>query len=103
MKEKLVNQDYNVNIDGRNRSGSVWRWVFQLSTVIGIIALTALLLNISNSAFGYVALEAKVDAVTLTADGSALEDQNKDQLIAILKSKISEGAYNKLEKDQSFS
>jgi phosphate transport system permease protein len=102
MKEKLVNPNYNVNIDGRNRSGSVWRWVFQLSTVIGIIALAALLLNISNSAFGYVALEAKVDPATLTVDGSALEDQNKDQLIAILKSKISDGAYNKLEKDQPF-
>jgi phosphate transport system permease protein len=102
MKEKLVNPNYNVDIDGRNRSGSAWRWVFQLSTVIGIIALAALLLNISNSAFGYVALEAKVDPATLTVDGSALEEQNKDQLIAILKSKISDGAYNKLEKDQPF-
>jgi len=102
MKEKLVNPNYNVDIDGRNRSGSVWRWIFQLSTVIGIIALTALLLNISNSAFGYVALEAKVDPTTLTVDGSALEDQNKEQLITILKSKISDGAYNKLEKDQPF-
>ena len=102
MKEKLVNPNYNVNIEGRNRSGSVWRWIFQLSTVIGIIALMALLLNISNSAFGYVALEAKVDPATLTVDGSALEDQDKEQLIAILRSKISNGAYNKLEKDQPF-
>src|SRR5687767_1939503 len=102
MKEKLVNPNYNVNIEGRNRSGSVWRWIFQLSTVIGIIALMALLLNISNSTFGYVALEAKVDPATLTVDGSALEDQDKEQLIAILKTKISDGAYNKLEKDQPF-
>nr|MDQ3006423.1 phosphate ABC transporter permease [Chloroflexota bacterium] len=102
MKEKLVNPNYNVDIDGRNRSGSLWRWIFQLSTVIGIIALAALILNISNSAFGYVALEARVDPATLTADGSPLEDQNKDQLITILKSKISDGAYNKLEKDQPF-
>ena len=102
MKEKLVNPNYNVDIEGRNRSGSVWRWIFQLSTVIGIIALTALLLNVSNSAFGYAALEAKVDPATLTVDGTALEDQNKDQLITLLKSKISNGAYNKLEKDQPF-
>jgi phosphate transport system permease protein len=102
MKEKLVNPNYNVDIEGRNRSGSVWRWIFQLSTVIGIIALTTLLLNVSNSAFGYAALEAKVDPATLTVDGTALEDQNKDQLITLLKSKISNGAYNKLEKDQPF-
>ena len=102
MKEKLVNPNYNVDIEGRNRSGSVWRWIFQLSTVIGILALTALLLNVSNSAFGYVALEAKVDPATLTVDGTALEDQSKDQLITLLRSKISDGAYNKLEKDQAF-
>ena len=102
MKEKLVNPDYNVNIEGRNRSGSIWRWIFQASTVIGIIALTALLLNIMNSALGYAALEAKVDPVTLTADGVALENQTKEQLISVLKANISSGAYNKLEKDQPF-
>ncbi|MCI0551201.1 MAG: phosphate ABC transporter permease PstA [Anaerolineae bacterium] len=94
--------DYNVNIEGRNRSGSTWRWIFQLSTIIGIVALTALLLNIMNSAFGYVALEAKVDPATLTVNGIALQDQSKEQLIELLKSKLSSGAYNKLEKDQPF-
>ena len=102
MKEKLVNPDYNVNIEGRNRSGSTWRWLFQLSTVIGIVALTALLLNIMNSAFGYVALEAKVDTATLAVNGVALEDQSKEQLIELLKSELSSGAFNKLEKDQPF-
>ncbi|MCI0551196.1 MAG: phosphate ABC transporter permease PstA [Anaerolineae bacterium] len=102
MKEKLVNPDYNVNIEGRNRSGSTWRWLFQLSTIIGIIALTALLLNIMNSAFGYVALEAKVDPATLAVNGVALEDQSKEQLTETLKSELSSGAFNKLEKDQPF-
>jgi phosphate transport system permease protein len=102
MKEKLVNPNYNVDIQGRNRSGSIWRGIFQASTVIGIIALTALVFNISNSAFGFVALEAKVDPATLAVNGIALEDQDKEQLIEVLKSKISGGAYNKLEKDQPF-
>lgn len=102
MKEKLVNPNYNVNIEGRNRSGSIWRGTFQLSTIIGIIALTALLMNITNGAFGYVALEAKVDPATLTINGVAPQDQSKEQLIELLKSKLSSGAYNKLEKDQPF-
>ena len=102
MKEKLVNPQYNVNIEGRNRSGSIWRWLFQLSTIIGIIALTALLMNITNSAFGYVALEAKVDPATLATDGVSLEDQSKEQLIELLKSELSNGAYNKLDKDKPF-
>ena len=102
MKEKLINPHYNVNIEGRNRSGSLWRRLFQLSTVIGIVALAALLLNILNSAFGYAALEAKVDPATLAVNGIALEDQNKEQLIELLKSELSSGAFNKLEKDQPF-
>lgn len=102
MKEKLINPHYNVNIEGRNRSGAIWRRLFQISTVIGILALIALLLNILNSAFGYAALEAKVDPATLTVDGVALEDQSQEQLTALLKSELSSGAYNKLEKEQPF-
>jgi phosphate transport system permease protein len=102
MKEKLATPNYNVNIQGRNRSGSIWRLVFQASTILGIIALAALLLNVINSAFGYVVLEARVDPATLAVDGIALEDQNKEQLITVLKANISSGAYNKLEKDQPF-
>lgn len=102
MKEKLVNPDYNVNIEGRNRRGTIWRWIFQASTVIGIIVLTALLLNIVNSVFGYVALEARVDPTTLAVSGTPLEAQSKEQLLSVLKANISSGAYNKLEKDQPF-
>ena len=35
--------------------GKGWQLVLQASTIIGIIALTALLLNIIDGAFGYVA------------------------------------------------
>ncbi|HKG52612.1 MAG TPA: phosphate ABC transporter permease PstA [Anaerolineales bacterium] len=102
MKEKLANPNYNVNIEGRNRGGSIWRWIFQASTVVGILALTALLLNIINGAFGYVALEARVDPATLTVNGTPLESQTKEQLISVLKAHVSSGAFNKLEKDQPF-
>ena len=102
MKEKLANPNYNVNIEGRNRGGLIWRWIFQASTVVGILALTALLLNIMNGAFGYVALEARVDPGTLAVNGTPLENQTREQLISVLKEHISSGAFNKLEKDQPF-
>ncbi|MEW6402326.1 MAG: phosphate ABC transporter permease PstA [Chloroflexota bacterium] len=94
--------DYNVNIEGRHRSGLAWRLVFQVATIVGIIALITLVLTILNGAFGYVALEAKVDPATLAADGVTLEEQSKEQLMSVLQSKISSGAYNKLEKDKPF-
>src|SRR5688572_18696453 len=102
MKEKVIHSDYNVNIKGRRRKGLIWRWMLQLSTIIGTIALLALLLNIINGAFGYAALEAKVDPATLAVYGVPLEEQSKEQLIEVLRSNLSSGAFNKLEHDQPF-
>jgi len=102
MKEKLANPNYNVNIQGRRRNGSIWRRVLQLSTILGIIALVALLLNVINGAFGYTALEARVDPATLAVDGVPLENQSKEQLIGVLQANLSSGAFRKLESDQSF-
>lgn len=102
MKEKLANPNYNVNIRGRSRTGAIWRGILQASTIVGIIALTTLLLNIINGAFGYVALEARVDPATLAVDRVPLEKQSKEQLIAVLQANLSSGAFNKLERDQAF-
>jgi phosphate transport system permease protein len=102
MKEKIIHSDYNVNIKGRRRKGSIWRWILQVSTIIGIIALITLLFNIINGAFGYAALEAKVDPATLAVNGVPLEEQSKEQLTGVLQSKLSGGAFNKLERDRPF-
>lgn len=90
------------NFDGRQRASVVWQFVFRASTVVGILALILLVLNIIDGAFGYAALEYRVDPKTLAVDGIALEDQNKEQLVATLQANISKGAYNKLEKEQPF-
>jgi phosphate transport system permease protein len=92
----------NSNITTRHRTGTAWHIIFQAATIVGILALVALLLNVLNGAFGYAALEYKVDPKTLAQDGVPLEQQSKEQLIALLQSKISKGAFNKLEKDQPF-
>lgn len=94
--------DYAVNLQGRQRAGLMWRALFMSATIVGVLALTALLLNIINGAFGYVALEAKVDPTTLAADGVALESQSKDQLVALLRSRLSAGAFNKLDGEMPF-
>lgn len=97
-----ANPNYNVNIKGRRRNGSVWRRMLQLSTMVGIIALAILLLNIINGAFGYTALEARVDPATLAVNGIPLEEQSKEQLMGVLQANISSGAFKKLERDQPF-
>ena len=52
-------------INGRHRRGTAWRIIFQASTIVGIMALMALLYNILNQAFGLVAVQNKVDARAL--------------------------------------
>jgi len=102
MKEKTIVQGFANNLDARNRKGVIWHVIFQASTVVGILALIALMLNVINSAFGYVAYEARVDPDSLAVDGTALEEQSKEQLVALLQSTLSSGAYNKLDNEKPF-
>lgn len=94
--------EFSGNIKQRNRSGKVWTGIFQLSTIVSIIALGTLLLNIINQSTGYVHYEAKVDPDTLSVNGVSLDEQSKEQLISVLQSNISNGAYNKLEREKPF-
>jgi len=41
-------QEFKHNLAGRHHAARVWHVVFQVSTIVGIIALTALLYNIIN-------------------------------------------------------
>ncbi|MCC6455135.1 MAG: phosphate ABC transporter permease PstA [Caldilineaceae bacterium] len=45
----------------RQRTGAFWAVIFMASTLIGIIALVALLYNVINSAFGFVMIQNEID------------------------------------------
>ena len=96
-------EKFNLDVAGRRRTGLTWRLIFQSATIVGVIALITLLLDITNSAFGYVALEARVNPDTLTVNGLPLEEQSQDQLVELLKSRLSSGAFTKLDHEVSFS
>ena len=101
-KSDLPKIEFSDNVKQRNLLGRVWTGIFQISTIVGIIALGTLLINIINQSTGYVHYEAKVDPDTLSINGISLEEQSKEQLISVLQSNISKGAYNKLERDKPF-
>ena len=84
MKEKAVVEGFSSNLGTRNRKGTLWQVLFQASTIVGIIALIALVLNIVDGAFGYVAYEARVEAPILRASlrmrvDDVLSDYNTTQ------------------------
>jgi len=90
------------NLPGRHRASRIWRYIFLGSTVIGIIFLSALLLNISNGVIGYVAIENKIQPGKLVPAGVTLEELDQDALRSILQANISSGLYRRLDRDIPF-
>lgn len=102
-------QEFKHNLAGRHRAARAWHVMFQVSTIVGIIALTALLYNIINGAFGFVAVQNKVDPQTLVlavegekALDQSLQDLPKESLVAILQANVSKGVFRRLESEQPF-
>lgn len=53
-------------VDRRQRTAQIWKTAFLGATVVGIIALLALLYNVINESFGYVAWQNQIDPSALT-------------------------------------
>ncbi len=86
-------------VAGRYRKAWVWQTAFLSSLLIAIVSLTALLLNVVDGAFGYVAFEYKEDPATISE--KPLQDLSQEELLAILQANLSRGAYNKLNEEKT--
>jgi len=93
---------YTPNLPRRHRRGRFWQVIYALSTAIGIIVLALLLLNIINSAFGYVAIENEVNPTDLAINGYSIDVLHKDDLVYILEQNVSAGIMRRLDNDQPF-
>jgi phosphate transport system permease protein len=102
-RSRKPQMEFSDNVLQRHRSGKVWMGLFQFATVVGILALATLSLNILNQSAGYVHYEAKVDPDTLKVDGFSLEEQTKEQLVGVLQVNLSQGAFNKIDREKAFS
>ncbi len=78
-------------VASRQRQGSIWAYVFMASTLIGIVALLALLYNVVNSAFGYVMVQNEIDPdsivqavqeADLLAVPMLMASENDEELVA---------------------
>lgn len=77
-------------VKGRQRTASWWALTFMGSTLVGIIALTALLYNVLNSAFGYVMVQNEIEPEEIVLqvhkaavlDSSRLTTSESDEEIA---------------------
>jgi phosphate transport system permease protein len=83
----------------RHSIGKIWQVVFASSTLVGIVALATLLLNIFNSAFGYIALENKIQPEQLARNGVPIEEMPKEDLVAVLADHLSQGLMRRFESE----
>ncbi|MBI5296967.1 MAG: phosphate ABC transporter permease PstA [Chloroflexi bacterium] len=81
----------------RYRKAAIWQFLFLSALLIAIIALTALIYNVVDGAFGYIAYEYKAAPTQFTA--TPVSELTKEELLVILKENLSSGAYNKLDKE----
>lgn len=86
-------------VAARYRTAWVWQVVFLSALLIAIASLTALILNVMDGAFGYVAYEYKKDPALVSE--KPLDELNQEELIVLLKANLSRGAYNKLNNEQA--
>lgn len=82
------------NIAKRRRRGQMWQVVFYAATTIAITALIVLLVNIFDSAFGFVLVQNQTEPTELVASGN-LEDLSEAELIAIIEANVSAGVFRR--------
>ncbi len=95
--------EYKHDVEKRNRAGRFWQIVFQISTIIGIIVLSALLINIINSNVGYAAFEYGIHPDSLAQNGTPLEELSTEQLTEIFRENVSQGLYRRYEAEMPYS
>lgn len=94
--------DFKVQLEKRHRVAKIWLALFQLATIFGMVILSALLLNIINSAFGFVAVEYEIEPESLAIQDIPIENLPKEYLVEIVRENISPGLFRGLESKKPF-
>ncbi|CAG1009685.1 Phosphate transport system permease protein PstA [Anaerolineales bacterium] len=91
-------EDFRRLTKSRYFVANLWQAIFLSALLIAIISLTALLYNVVDGAFGYIAYEYKKSPTEFTS--TPVAELTKDELLVILKGNLSKGAYNKLDTEE---
>lgn len=97
--ENHVDNLFEDSLRKRHRKSRIWRVIFQLSTVIGIIALATLILKILNDTMGYAAIEYKQAPASLASGGKSLQEMTCDELWPILAENVSKNRLRTIERE----
>jgi phosphate transport system permease protein len=99
MTQASAREAFAQNLGSRHATGSIWRVVFMVSTILTILFLATLIVSIMDDAFGYVVMMNDVDPSSLIRDGRLLEDQSEAQLRLTLEEHLSPRRFRALERE----
>ncbi len=77
-------ETYTAFVRKRRRTGAFFRTLFLLATILAIVILAVLVLDVANNAFGYVAIQNRIDPETL------IDQYYKNQMLAMPRTLTSE-------------
>jgi phosphate transport system permease protein len=100
MKRDVLTSEFSENLPARHRSGGIWRIVFYVSTLAGIIFLSILLIKIINDTMGYIAVEYGVSPESLAVNGVPVWELPKEDLVLVLQENVTPGRFKTLVKEQ---
>lgn len=103
MNQTALTPHFSTNLPARQRKGKFWLLIFRLTTLLSVLFLLMLLFNIINQAFGYVAIETRVNPASLVAEGRSLDVLEKDELISLLEGNLSAGRITQLNREKAIS
>jgi phosphate transport system permease protein len=93
-------KEFDTRTESRHRNARIWLLIFMAATMVGIVALTALLYNVINGVAGYTVIEYRVEPSSLAFNGVPLEDLEKDQLIQVLEENVSSNVFRTLNQEK---
>ena len=91
-------ESFRKSLSNRYRIASIWQAMFFSALLIAMISLAALLYNVVDGAFCYVAFEYKNVPTEFTA--KPLDDLNEQELLELLNTNLASGAYKKLDNEK---
>ncbi len=92
--------DYSkdLNLERRQKKASIWKALFRFSTLVGVIALTILILSIVNQTFGLVAIQDKHPRTAIIS--KPVDDLSQADLIQIIESNLSKNRVRTLDREK---
>lgn len=91
---------FDPRVAARRRTANRWRLGFLASTFVGVIVLAALLFNVADRAFGYVAIEVKRDPESIVFQGTPLADLDAAGLAGLITAEVSKNVVRRMNRER---